>query len=140
MSEPIPPSAHAGGARTELPAATTLAVDRTRLAQERTLMAWVRTATSMITFGFTIYKFFHEQQLQTHVPVTGIRFGPREFALVMVGIALVMLALATWQHYQDMEELRRRYGTRMPRSLSMLLAALIGGLGVVAFIVVTLRA
>ena len=37
---------------------TKLAVDRTRLAHERTLMAWVRTATSLISFGFTIYKFF----------------------------------------------------------------------------------
>ncbi len=30
---------------TELPAATELALDRTRLAHERTLMAWIRTAT-----------------------------------------------------------------------------------------------
>ena len=42
----------------DLPAATRLAVDRTRLAYERTLMAWTRTATSLISFGFTIYKFF----------------------------------------------------------------------------------
>jgi putative membrane protein len=40
------------------PDSTELAVDRTWLAHERTLMAWVRTATSMISFGFTIYKFF----------------------------------------------------------------------------------
>jgi len=33
-----------------------LAVDRTRLAHERTLMARVRTATSMISFGFSIAK------------------------------------------------------------------------------------
>ena len=37
---------------------TQMALDRTWLAHERTLMAWVRTATSMISFGFTIYKFF----------------------------------------------------------------------------------
>ena len=37
---------------------TRLALDRTHLAHERTLMAWVRTATSLISFGFTIYKFF----------------------------------------------------------------------------------
>ena len=37
---------------------TRLAVTRTRLAHERTLMAWVRTAASLISFGFTIYKFF----------------------------------------------------------------------------------
>ena len=41
-----------------LPDATKLAVERTRLAYERTLMAWVRTSTSLISFGFTIYKFF----------------------------------------------------------------------------------
>ncbi len=40
-----------------LDSSTRLAVDRTRLAHERTLMAWVRTATSLIPFGFTIYKF-----------------------------------------------------------------------------------
>ena len=38
--------------------ATRLAVERTRLAHERTLMAWVRTATSLISFGFTLFKFF----------------------------------------------------------------------------------
>src|SRR4030095_4895232 len=35
-----------------------LAVQRTFLAHERTLMAWVRTSASLISFGFTIYKFF----------------------------------------------------------------------------------
>ena len=37
---------------------TRLAYERTVLAHERTLMAWLRTAVSLITFGFTIYKFF----------------------------------------------------------------------------------
>ena len=37
--------------------ANEMAVDRTRMAHERTLMAWVRTATSLISFGFSIYKF-----------------------------------------------------------------------------------
>jgi len=36
---------------------TQMALDRIWLAHERTLMAWVRTAASMISFGFTIYKF-----------------------------------------------------------------------------------
>ena len=31
---------------------------RTRLAVERTLMAWVRTAVSLIGFGFAIVQFF----------------------------------------------------------------------------------
>ena len=41
-----------------LDSSTALALERTRLAHERTLMAWVRTATSLISFGFTIYKAF----------------------------------------------------------------------------------
>ncbi|WP_208102982.1 DUF202 domain-containing protein, partial [Escherichia coli] len=36
--------------------ATELAADRTLMAADRSLMAWVRTALSMISFGFTIYK------------------------------------------------------------------------------------
>ena len=46
-----------------------LALDRSRLASERTLMAWVRTAMSMVTFGFTIYKFLRFLQDQSDVPV-----------------------------------------------------------------------
>jgi len=42
----------------ELDTATKLAYDRTRLAYENTMMSWVRTATSLITFGFSVYKFF----------------------------------------------------------------------------------
>jgi len=38
---------------------TDLALTRTVLATDRTLMAWIRTALSMISFGFTIYKFLH---------------------------------------------------------------------------------
>jgi putative membrane protein len=41
-----------------LDVSTTLAFERTRVAYERTMLGWVRTATSLITFGFTIYKYF----------------------------------------------------------------------------------
>lgn len=34
-----------------------LTLERARLAQERTLLAWVRTATTFMTFGFALYKF-----------------------------------------------------------------------------------
>jgi len=32
---------------------------RTRMSIERTLMSWVRTATALIGFGFTIFQFLH---------------------------------------------------------------------------------
>ena len=66
---------------TTLPDASTgLAVDRTRLSYERTLMAWIRTSTSLITFGFSIYKFF-QIELGSGTPRSGRLIGPSEFAL-----------------------------------------------------------
>ena len=32
---------------------------RTRMSMERTLMSWVRTATALIGFGFTIFQFLY---------------------------------------------------------------------------------
>ncbi|HVH26922.1 MAG TPA: DUF202 domain-containing protein [Vicinamibacterales bacterium] len=39
------------------PTADDMARMRTIMAADRTLMAWIRTTLSMISFGFTIYKF-----------------------------------------------------------------------------------
>ena len=119
-----------------VPTSTDLAVDRTRLAHERTLMAWVRTATSLITFGFTIYKFF--QFLREKGEVHNHLLGPREFALLMIGIGLTALFLATVQQRREMKTLRRSYPA-VPYSLATVLAALISILGILAFITVLLR-
>jgi Domain of unknown function (DUF202) len=70
------------GGTADLPNATQLAVERTHLAYERTLMAWVRTATSLISFGFTIYKFFQWERNKNSdiVNAWGLRFvDPRRF-------------------------------------------------------------
>src|SRR5262245_25244070 len=104
----------------DLPAATKLAVDRTRLAYERTLMAWVRTAMCLIAFGFTIYKFF--QYLRERQPVAANEglIGPRGFALIMIGIGLTALILATVEHRRNIEVLRTEYGLLVPYSLATL--------------------
>ena len=124
----------------ELPSAapsdsTSLAVDRTRLAFERTTMAWVRTATSLITFGFSVYKFF---QLQEHKGDVASRLiGPREFALAMISIGIVSLVFATLTNWQSMRTLRVHYrGVPVPRSLAVILAGLLSILGLLALITV----
>jgi uncharacterized membrane protein YidH (DUF202 family) len=66
-----------------LDTATTLAFERTRIAYERTMMAWIRTATSLITFGFAVYKFF-QLELQTAPAIP----NPRGPTSVMVAGAL----------------------------------------------------
>lgn len=65
--------------RTEPDISTRLAFDRTRAAYDRTMMSWIRTATSLITFGFTVYKFF---ELEMRAMGRDNRLvGPREFAV-----------------------------------------------------------
>jgi putative membrane protein len=116
-------------------ASTQLALDRTRLAYERTMMAWIRTATSLISFGFSIYKFFDLQvQKQTHTSV----IGPRRFALLMIGIGLASLALAAFQHHQNLTSLRGQYG-HVPRSAAELVGILIAAMGMLAFVAVLLH-
>jgi putative membrane protein len=120
-----------------LPDATKLAIDRTRLAADRTLLAWVRTSTSLISFGFTIYKFFQYLRESEKVPATGL-VGPRGFGLLMISIGVIVLAIATIQHRRDMYEMRVQYG-HVPVSLATILAALIASLGFLGLVAVIFR-
>jgi putative membrane protein len=120
-----------------LPDATKLAIDRTRLAYDRTLLAWIRTATSLISFGFTIYKFFQYLRAEKPAAQAGM-VGPRGFAMVMITIGILALALATLDHRGHMVALRAEYGaSRVPYSMSAVLAALIALLGVLGLVLVT---
>ena len=116
---------------------TRLAVDRTRLAYERTMMAWIRTAASLISFGFTIYKFF---QLELKNPAAADRLiGSRGFALIMIGTGLVALVLAGIQHRHGLRLMQDTYGPQPP-SVAGRVAALVAILGILALIGVIVRA
>jgi putative membrane protein len=116
---------------------TRLALDRTRLAHERTLMVWVRTAASLISFGFTIDKTFGLlRQQQSGAAPSAI--GARTFALMLIGIGLAALLLAAAQHRKDLKALRDEYGP-VPYSLAAVVAVLVGGLGVLGFASVLLQ-
>ena len=97
------------------PSSIQLALERTILSHERTLMSWVRTATSLITFGFTIYKFF-QLELENRPPLQGV-IGPRQFAVLMISIGLFSLMAATIQYRVYRNGLRRRYPGTPPLSL-----------------------
>ena len=121
---------------TELSVSTQLGYDRTSLAHDRTLMAWIRTATSLISFGFTLYKFF-ELQLKSKSE-HGQWVGPREFAMLMIAIGLFALAVSTIQYRMDRQRLKAQY-PNIPKSMSGVIATLIAILGIVAFVAVILR-
>jgi putative membrane protein len=111
-------------------------VDRTRLAYDRTLMAWVRTAISLITFGFTIYKIF---QLEGAGVKQDNRFiSASGFAMMMIVIGLLCLLMATLQHRRELQVLRAQYD-EVPRSPATVLAALISILGILALAAVLLQ-
>ena len=60
-----------------------LTLDRAVLAQERTLMAWVRTASSFMTFGFAIYKLLEARVRETAShPLLDI-ISPKVFGIIM---------------------------------------------------------
>jgi putative membrane protein len=120
----------------ELDVSTRLAYDRTRLAYENTMMAWVRTATSLITFGFSVYKFF---QFDTKGGAQVERLvGPRGFALMMITFGIISLLAGTMQHVMSLRQLREQYPAA-PRSVAALLAGLISILGILALIAVIFR-
>jgi putative membrane protein len=118
--------------------ATTLAISRTRLAYDRTLLAWVRTATSMITFGFTIYKFFQIEAGRLDRPRPERLIGPSQFALLMIIIGILSLALATLEHHRELKALRAEYPGEH-RTLAGILAGLVSILGLVALFAVLFR-
>jgi putative membrane protein len=112
------------------PDSNEMALDRTWLAHERTLMAWVRTAVSMISFGFTIYKFF-QFEVQKDAAIRRGLLTPRDFALIMVGIGLVSLLAATVAHRKQVSTLRPLLAGR--HSLAEIIAYFVSVFGLLVF-------
>src|SRR4051812_12896445 len=83
-----------------------LAYERTMLAESRTLMAWIRTAISMISFGFTIYKFFHELQGPSHS-----FFSPRKVGMIMICFGLLGLWWGLMDYNAMVKKLKKRLST-----------------------------
>lgn len=96
-------------------------------------MAWTRTATSLISFGFTIYTFFSKER--GTVPESPLNYVT--FSMMMMSTGLVSLALATYRYHTDMAKLRDGFGAEPRRTAEMIAAviALLGFLGVVTVIV-----
>ena len=91
----------------KLPDATQLqlAVDRTCLAHERTLMAWVRTAVSMIGFGFTIVQFFERFKGFEDVKAATYAGAPRYLGMMLIVAGTLGLLISTWQYHLVVAEL-----------------------------------
>ena len=123
---------------TERKMADILALDRTRLASERTLMAWVRTALSMISFGFTIYKFLQVVQEQSKVAALRPQ-APRELGLTLIGIGTFAVIVASVQHWNYVKKLRPDQPCKI-WDLTLVVACMIALLGLLMFGSILFRA
>jgi putative membrane protein len=119
-----------------MPSSSELALDRTRLAHERTMMAWVRTGTSLISFGFSIYKFF---DISMHG--SGAHDGPlgaRTYGFAMIFTGLVAIVIAMVRHRRELKVLRAT-GAKVPWSEATLVGALVSLLGLLGLAAVIFR-
>ena len=103
------------------------------------MMAWIRTGISLITFGFSIYKFFQIQHESTSTQTEGL-LGSANFGLVMITIGLVALLIAALENRRDMGRLKTEFpDVHIPRSLARVFAGLVSLLGIMGMIAVILR-
>ncbi len=122
----------------DIDTSTQLSAERTRLAYEGTLLSWVRTAISLITFGFAIYKFSADLRGNNAVSEQGRWLGSSTVALIMIVAGLLTLFLSALQYRHDITVLRAQFGTK-GRSSALWLAAGVSGLGFITMIAVILR-
>ena len=111
---------------------------RTRVTFDQTMMSWIRTGTSLITFGFTVYKFFQIDLGRT--AQVERRFGAREFALLLVLLGLASLVVGIVDHRRSIHLLLAEYpGVRSPMSRIEVIAGCMIVLGLLALVVVIVR-
>lgn len=117
------------------PDTTYMAVERTVMAADRSLMAWVRTGLSLISLGFTIYKFleYQKEQLQALDRVISGISSPKVIGLLMIGIGILSLVLGTIENVSTIKFYRKAYDIKRPR-YSLLISVIITAIGVILFL------
>lgn len=119
---------------------------RTRMSAERTLMSWVRTATALIGFGFTIVQFFERFNKMEGVAPAVRPEAPRYLGLALIGAGVVGLIISLWEyrgllHYLWSEEFQPVAGVGDTPAHTPILwvAILLILIGLFAFFAVLLR-
>jgi putative membrane protein len=128
-------------------AVTHLAWLNTRLALESTMMAWVRTATTLIGFGFTIVLFFERLNDMEGVAPAAQPFAARYVGLVLIAAGVVALIVSAMQYratirYLWQDDFRTIAGMGKAPAITPIFAITIGIalIGTTAFLAVLMRA
>ena len=123
--------------------ANELAKERNRAAYDRTLMAWIRTAISLIGFGFAIAKSYEYIQMD-EMEKTG-RFidqihAPLWFGMSFVVLGMVSILGGVIQYVQVVRQIQSgRFIYGEPRPLAKIVALILLLIGVFALITIFQR-
>lgn len=100
------------------------------MAADRTLMAWVRTSLSMLSFGFTIYKFLEAAAKANDLERPE---SPQRVGLFLVAMGVGSMVLGVVSYWGTLKDLQRTEEFRLGRPT--LLISLIMTLGGVALFI-----
>lgn len=106
---------------------------RTVMASDRTLMAWTRTSLSLISFGFTVFKFMdYVQQSGKMTILSKSENGARNFGMTLITVGILCLAIACYQYWQF--EKQYNPDRKWYLNLTFMTAAFIAFLGILSLL------
>jgi len=108
---------------------------RTIMAADRTLMAWIRTSLSMLSFGFTIYKFMDGLADQSGVARSE---SPRQIGLFLVSLGIIAIILGTIGYWMTLRDLQRAEMFRLARPV-LVMALIMSVAGIALFVSIATR-
>jgi putative membrane protein len=118
----------------QAPSSRNLGFERTRMSSDRTLMAWIRTCVSMISFGFSIYKFFIYLRESGFISGTLHMYGPRNLGLALVVLGTLLMGFAAVEYFFFQRSLSRQFNRKFRVSTVLIASLLISVVGILALI------
>ena len=119
---------------------------RTRLSVERTMMSWVRTAVSLIGFGFAIVQFFDRLQQLPGAKPASMPWAPQYLGLGLISCGIISLLVSIWQYWWVDRYLKSGsfapiagFGKNGMQTPVIVVAVLLVGVGLFAFSAVFIR-
>jgi len=108
---------------------------RTVLAADRTLMAWLRTSLSMLSFGFTIYKFLEAAAESGQIAASN---SPQRVGMFLAGMGTLAMVLGTISYWTVLKDINRIEQFRLGRPV-FVMALIMSLAGLALFVSITER-
>jgi len=118
--------------------ANELAKERNRAAYDRTLMAWIRTAISLIGFGFAIatsYEYIHMETLERTGRFLDVIHAPLWFGISFILLGMLCILGGVIQHLKVLRQIQSsKFTSTESKPLAKIVALILLLIGVFALI------